>query len=270
MNRFAPWLRARGYAPTTVDLYVGTVEAIRAGRTSRSASMRALRWKAWQAWRACCRSHGDLVPPELERTEGEPARRRREVAPWSEAEWEQLLGAARRDETPEGAVLAVELGSGMRVGDVLRLDRATLRRIVEHGAGEYVAKGGRGRVFVPDAGQHDDLGVLLERLERSSHDTVAALVTDGRNPSSTPRGTARRRVARRLAEYAAWYEIPGRANTHRARHTIAVRVYQRSGNDVRAAQDALGHEHATTTLRYLDATPGLAREVVGVPRRESR
>lgn len=281
---FRRWLEKRGLGSTTIDQYARFVREMLSQQTwapdltrysYKSAVFMRYAWKRFVEWRVGLGETTWLDPVMPDK----PLRRgRRNVTEALDGdEWLKLLEHVRQGEHEADAAIAVMLSCGMRVGCVLRLDRAHL--IDGDGLDRaepvlsYVKKGGE-EVDLPLAGgMIDDVMALRERLAATRYANVAALVTHGAYSDAAPAKPPYCHVRKRLRELYTRFGIRGRPNPHRLRHTAAARAYDATENVI-AVQGLLGHANPETTWRYLKSSHLAARKgrlaatALAVPRRK--
>jgi site-specific recombinase XerD len=154
------------------------------------------------------------------------------------------------------ALLAVMLGAGLRVSEVVALDVSDVLSNQEGGAALYVRQGqGRRDRVVPVQPEVEQL--LRAYLAR----TGRRLGEDGPLFRAHDRGAVRRQQQRgRLGAGAIWAVVQRcaegagidakKVSPHALRHTMALRTLRASGN-VMAVKELLGHSALSTTQRYL-------------------
>jgi site-specific recombinase XerD len=159
----------------------------------------------------------------------------------SDAEVERLLAVAAKGEARDELLVRLLLGTGLRLSESLALETQD----VDLGRGVInvrKAKNDRPRAaYVP--------AELLPRL--------AAWIRgrEGRLFAITSRHA--QRVIGQMAR-----EAGISASAHCLRHTVATRVYARTG-DLGVVQRVLGHASVATTTRYARADEGVVRRAVG-------
>ncbi len=177
-------------------------------------------------------------------------KRKKTARSFGDGEWQLLCTAIEQNDTPEARVLEVMIGTGLRIGDVLRLTKRRLRNAERSGRLYIEQKGGEDRLVLlsgaPKAWQH-----LSAAWAGDGAKTVASLVSPEGNGSARAGGAAYRRVTRRLKQLAAAVGIDGRVNSHRLRRTVGVQAL-RVTEDVPAVAQLLGHRSMNTTMGYLD------------------
>jgi site-specific recombinase XerD len=159
----------------------------------------------------------------------------------SDSEVERLLAVAARGEPRDELLVRLLLATGLRLGEALALEVGD----VDLGRGVINvrrAKGDRPRVaYVP--------AELVPRL---------AEWVEGRTGRLFPiSGRHAQRVIERMAR-----EAGVTASAHCLRHTVATRVYQRTG-DLGVVQRVLGHASVATTVRYARSEEAAVRRAVG-------
>lgn len=263
---FEGWLTQESYARATIEETVRTVRQLdrdaRAGDASgvwiRGYAKRiregakALGW-AWPASIVAqlrdveARAAAAATTPKAKRAAQQRAAKRRQSS-YDDESWAKLATRVALDarSDPASAVLGVLIDTGLRVGDVLALERNALLG----STGEVVRltqKGGSER-FLP---WDDCWAALHEVWSASGAGNVAALVSPGGDGSPIAGHAAYRRVEKALKRLAVELQLPGRAHLHRLRRTVAVQVIRTTG-DLEVARHALGQASIQTTVRYVN------------------
>jgi integrase len=171
----------------------------------------------------------------------------------SEPEIARVLAGV--EEPRDRAMVAVLLGGGLRVSELVALD---VRDLIEEGNGELLlhvahGKGGRSRTVPVRA----DVGELVRRYlalsgRRLGDDGPLFLARDPGAGRRSGRGLSPRAIGylvHRLANDAG--VVAKRISPHSLRHTYALRALRYSGNVV-AVSKLLGHAQIATTQRYVD------------------
>jgi integrase len=264
LEAFAAWLTKEGYAASTVEDSVRTVrqldrdarEGVESGVWIRPQIKRirtgakALGW----AWPAAVvaqlrsveqRAASAAETPKARRAAAQRAAKRRQSS-YDDASWAKLARRVASDAgaDPACAVLDVMISTGLRVGDVLSLERHAL---VPSEIVRLTQKGGSER-FLP---WDDCWGRLDEVWSGSGAANVASLVSPGGDGSPVAGHAAYRRVELTLKRLAKELALPGRAHLHRLRRTVAVQVIRTTG-DLEVARHALGQASIQTTVRYVN------------------
>jgi len=263
-HAFSRWLHGRDYRASTIratltdarQLARHAREGTEAPRRLRPTAKRLLAWADEEdvSLDADVRDLAEQLDAMAARARTLGGRqsakaRKRRAESWTDGDWSKLVASIRTDDTPAGAVLQVLAATGLRIGDVLRLDVESIRRGRRSGRLLLEVKGGKERVLDP-AGAPEAWGALY----RACHDyaTVAHACSPGGDGNPEADGAAYRAVARRLGKHVTATGVEGRAHLHRLRRTVAVQALRVSGGDVEAVRRLLGQESQQTTLRYLD------------------
>ena len=183
--------------------------------------------------------------------------------PLSEAEVDALLATAR-DDTPTGlrdrAILEVLYASGVRISELVGLDRADLDP--ERGLVRAFGKGGKERI-VPLG--RPALAALAAYLGQGR----PALARPGRTPAATRDALFLNARGGRLTRQGVWGLVRaagGRAGLgdrvypHVLRHSCATHMVDH-GADIRVVQELLGHASLTTTQVYTKVSAERLRAV---------
>lgn len=257
--RLVDWLKARAYAAQTIMVTMVDVRTAKRyadeGRTSERLRSTVRRVVAAAEdledddVRALAGKLSAAVPPArtASRFGGRaPQKKGREARSFADADWERLL--ARLGDTPPELVLRLMAATGLRVGDALRLDRATLLAAQSSGEVLLRLKGG-----VEVRQRLDGAPEEWAALWRAFRGSGAPDVNRWLSPQSKSTGGAcggyqvLRRTLKRVCADAG---ITEDAWTHRIRRTVGVRAY-RVTEDMLAVRDLLGHRRAVTTETYL-------------------
>jgi len=259
LARLGEWMAARAYAARTITgtmVDVGTaLRYLDEGRTGEHlrATVRRVIAAAEDLddadLRALAGKLSSAVPPArmASRFGGRaPVKKAREARSFADADWERLL--ARLGGTPPELVLRLMAATGLRVGDALRLDRATLLAAQTSGEVLLRLKGGvevRQRLD----GAPEEWAALWRAFRTSGAPDVSRWVSP-RGKSTGGASGAYQAVRRTLQRVCADAGITEDAWTHRIRRTVGVRAY-RVTEDMLAVRDLLGHRRAITTETYL-------------------
>jgi len=245
-----------GEAPTPSALVAYRAQLVRDGRgaASHQQALAAVRgFFGWLGALALAQEQRPPIPLEaLRRLLKAPGGKvERPYLVLSEAQAGTLL--ARAPAIRDRAMLAVFLGGGLRVAELVRLDVADVR----HQEAEVTlwvrqGKGGKSRT-VP---VRPDVAALLAAYLAATGRTWASpgalflpvLGHRGGRPSRTGRLTTRA-VEYRIAQLLPLAGL-ARISPHSLRHTYAIR-FLRAGGNLKALQELLGHASIETTERYL-------------------
>ncbi len=143
------------------------------------------------------------------------------------------------------AVLEILYGTGLRCGEVVRLDMSDL----DLARGQLLVRDGKGRKdrFVPLVGRAAaavDAYVSGARVQLARHGATSALFISyrGSRLASLP-------VKHLVRKYGAKARIPFRISPHTLRHACATHLL-RGGASIRHIQELLGHQSLNTTALY--------------------
>ncbi len=262
------WMRSRGYREQTIDTTVKEARQVvawtREGRPLpprlRRSALRTLEYlrRAGEAAEPALLD----VQPELERLAAEPAprledgrfrgraKRKKLAQSIADADWQALAERVEADASPAGLVLGVLVATGLRNGDVLRLERRSLEEAARSGRLRLEVKGGDDRLLPLD-GAPEPWARLIEAVSEAKARTVALLVAPRSDGDTSASGGAYKAVERRLHALAEEAGVEGRVYLHRLRRTVGVQAL-RLTEDTVAVQQLLGHRSHATTLGYLD------------------
>lgn len=259
-GHFEDWLRARNYRPATVRSTMAGLPTVLAQLQRdepfdvahvRHVAKRYAAWRADVGDNATVRRLAALgASPTTRKLSAKPTRRKYVAQSFSESEWLALHEMVRGSDDLRDIVIECMMATGLRVGDVLRIDRRVLKRGLNHGALELERKGGT-FITVPIAVAAPWRRLLAYMPSRAV--TVAEAISG--DPNVEAGNPAYQRVQRRVKSHCEGLGVEGRAHTHRFRRTVAVRAH-RLTQDVQAVQQMLGHRNPTTTMKYLDEDRG--------------
>lgn len=248
---YEEYLRAQGLRPKTIRAYVLAVEfAHRSGdpvgavQAAKSPGRRALLIPALKSW---AKWQGASGAPLLEALAALPRSRLREAAPdrpLDDAQWGRLLGACRGQAAPMDDILRVLILTGLRVNDVLGIERRRVSQGLQDGTLWLEQKGGYQRPL-PVMGEI--AGALGGLLGHGKWGTVRDLAAT----RSSTEIAAYMAVYRSLKEVAVDAGLDPRVmHPHLLRTTAAVQLYKQT-KDLLLVQKWLGHKNIATTQRYL-------------------
>lgn len=165
-----------------------------------------------------------------------------------EADVERLVRALAAAKARDRAMVLVLARTGLRVGSLVALDVTDLDG--DQLTVRSLKGGGSDVVFVP----LDALVALREHIgDRSSGPMFAG-------PHERRLGT--RHVGRRIADLARKAGIAGRVSPHRLRHSVGMRIYERTG-DVLLTARALCHRSVASTQVYARVGDAQLRAAIG-------
>jgi integrase len=257
LAHFAKWL-SRFYADSSVrkirtDVATMANSGVEPPESKRLGPRKQdFRW-AWSRFDQWCietgRDNELPEPPAAIKVPGRAPKRLKPALSIPEGPWKQLRQRVRADDSVPGCVLDVLVCTGLRIGDVLRVDEPTIRTAFtrEDGAAVLELKGSK-PVIVSVRGAPKAWERLLGVLERDQR------VCDAVSPGSSWSGTsaAYQRVRRALKAHATAVGLDERlVHLHRLRRTIGVTLI-RAGASLEEVQRVLGHNRRMTTETYLD------------------
>lgn len=160
-----------------------------------------------------------------------------------------------RARDPEAIVLYVMARTGLRIGDVLRVQVANLEHSIEGARNRTsgvlpIEKKGGDWIRIPILGALDAWESLADHAR--DYDTIAGMVTEGDSDSPEAGEAAYTRVRRYLERMGKELGLNGRIHLHRLRRTVAVRALKATSGDLIGVQQLLGHKAVTSTQRYVD------------------
>jgi integrase len=197
-------------------------------------------------------------------------KRKKERRSFTEENWEQLMYAVADSDDPRDQVIWAMGLTGLRVGDVLRVEEDALGRGLRSGTLELVRKGDNRTpiaLAIPTPWQ-----LLHKGMRRADAWNVATYVTEGGSGNPEADGAAYKRVRRRLKTLGKQLGIEGDIYTHRLRRTFMVHALEHTDN-IKTVQDAVAHKSINSTLGYVDEvnvrkSGRLQRELAGLPPEE--
>lgn len=166
--------------------------------------------------------------------------------PFSTAAWHKLVAALQVDDTPAGVVLYTLVSTGLRVGDVLQINRAAFKRAYKD---QFLHLGRKAEFvdvpFVAEAAAWKRLKAAWKR-----GDTVAEwLCPDCAGDPTTAGYGAYRQLDRHLKVVGKRLGLRGKVHLHRIRRTVAMQQL-RMDNELAQVQKMLGHKSVQATARY--------------------
>ena len=177
-------------------------------------------------------------------------------------EVERLMSSADRPEEPglrDRAILEMLFSTGMRVSELVRLDRDQID--FERRELGIVGKGSRRRVVFLSNHAVDWIRKYLE--SRDDQYKPLFIRYSGRKRVSEEAGEmrlTRRSVERIVSRYADICKLQVKTTPHTLRHSFATDLLS-SGADIRSVQEMLGHKSVTTTQVYTHVTHPQLKEI---------
>jgi integrase/recombinase XerC len=174
-----------------------------------------------------------------------------------ESEIQRLLDGPW-SEDPRGlrdrAIIELLYGTGMRLGELVRLDREDIDLV--HGTARVLGKGDKERIVCFGPPTASALRDYLAALKEDSPGRGRPLFTGQSGRRLHPR-TVQRRVHRHLGRLAR----AGGTSPHALRHSFATHLLDH-GADIRAIQELLGHANLGTTQVYTHVSIEALRDAV--------
>ena len=272
-DEYEDWLTQQGYRPSTITTGVADArQLVSWAKENREIPRRlrptAIRLKSFaeeggvRRWNSDVREVVDWLVLPQPRTRGRK-RRKKKAQSFSDVDWLALCHEISEDASLAARVLEVLVSTGLRIGDVLRINRQRLTRAWDSGRLIVEVKGGDDRI-IDLSGNPRAWGRLLEAWQGKPGQIVATLVcsvSDNEDAPDRAGGCAYKRVDRRLKRLAKRAKVKGRVHLHRLRRTFGVQAL-RTTEDVVIVQQLLGHRSYHTTMGYLDeARPERVAEV---------
>lgn len=249
---FESYLREQ-YAPLTVSAYMKALRKAqrhtppvkvlesKMGKSMRTIMVSALKkYASWTEDEEERRSITDKLGrlPRYRHTSPSPER------PLDDNEWRALLSAIEEEESPLREVLELLCRTGLRVGDIGRIERDQAMDALETKVLYLIQKGGNYRPY-PAKHILDILDHLLTFRWARVWETCS---------ESSERGYYMR-VSRALKQAAIRAGLDkDRVHTHLLRKTVATQLLRSTGGDLIAVQKLLGHASVTTTQGYVAYT----------------
>lgn len=275
---FDAWLREHNYQTSTIKQTLSDLRRVHSLGAVRDANVvNALR--RYSAFAAANNIEDELteaartlgVAPVKRLPDTKDKTRKLEARSFEEDDWTQLRASVIESTDPRDQVLACMIVTGLRVGDVLRIQRVELARMLEQAEPVVQAevKGGQYRPVPIDASIRAPWDALARGVLATKARNVAQYVAPTFAGGDDVRGSsAYRRVDRRLKAWQRKLGLEGRANLQRIRRTIAVKSLDETDNVLRV-QQMLGHRSVKSTGRYIDehnlrAVRRLQRKLAGL------
>jgi len=245
MDTFRAYLISKRLRPATVESYCGVM--LRYGRGE--LAMQGMSWGAWQTAHSALLQYAAFLGEE----EGEPVRAflsrleepqrtpRRAERILSPTEYAAIREEIENESEPVRSVLAVVYHTGLRVGDVLQIDRSAVKDAMTTGLLVLEVKGGTIREYAWKV-VRDHIEPLLGLRWRRLYEVM----------KETPK-SAYNQLYYRLRIVAERAGVPKKKiHPHLLRRTFAYYALDATGNmeDVR---QLLGHTSIATTQRYVNS-----------------
>ncbi len=265
LARFRSWMVGRGRTDGTADLYVKNLRAcagtgelvdrlVKRGLAPLSKRTNKAALSAWARY-----SKDDALAESLGEIKLPPARRVGVKLPLSVADWRRVAGhleTCRMADESLRSVCLIITRRGLRVGDVLRIQRTEVMASLASGILSFVGKGEKRHEFAaaPIRRPLEQLG----RVTGWKHATD--LISDGKHAMA-----ASNRIRRVFARAAAELAIEG-VYPHRFRRTYATQFLEALAGDPRALiklQNHMGWASLQTAAGYADAVDRSELSTIG-------
>lgn len=181
-----------------------------------------------------------------------PARRMSPKVPFTPAEWRKLVQnlPSCPDVSPRvKAVIGIMLMRGLRIADVLKIERANLEESLQTGILSYCGKGTK---YQETSIKHFELWARL-LLQFPRWDRVYQAVSKSEAGESAHLAAASMRVYTGLKKLAETCGMdPELVHPHRLRRTYAVMFLEQAENNLVMLRDHMGWASVTTAAAYTD------------------
>lgn len=175
--------------------------------------------------------------------------RKKPASSFKDDDFRALYQLAAQRRRPADLVIELLCITGLRIGDVIAIDRRDLERALDDsGVLRLVQKGGHVREIGID-GARDAWSTLREALSIAEARYVSRWLAP--RAKLDPYSAAYLATDRRLRELADELGL-ARAHLHRIRRTVAMQVLEETGGNLVLVQKVLGHTSISTTQRYVD------------------
>lgn len=159
-------------------------------------------------------------------------------------EWRTLWYALDVTKPPD-VVLRLQMQTALRVGDVLRVERAQLEEAFRYGSFTLAVKGGKETLMPIDLGRADWF-IALNGMKSSGSPNIAGWVSKSEDPA----GASYFKTLRRLKDVGTAEKLTGPHTTHRLRRSLATFLLE-DGASRTQIQQVLDHEKGATTDNYV-------------------
>lgn len=158
------------------------------------------------------------------------------------------------------AILEVLFSTGLRVSELVKLDRDTIN--LDTGEFGVIGKGGRARVVFLSESACNWLDRYLEKRDDDFKPLFIRYA--GKKAEANKEGTGLRLSARSMQRIVEKYvkkaRLPIKITPHGLRHSFATDLLS-NGADLRAIQEMLGHKNISTTQIYTHVTNPQLKEI---------
>lgn len=251
---FKAWLVARGRTPETAQGYAGDVTAAQLhpggplGRLRmKSLAPKTLR-RVMASLRAWCKyTHDTVLLEQLSDIRLPPPNRKIPKMPLTKEQWKALvleINAAAYISHAERAVLGVMIVRGLRIGDLLRLERKQVLEAVRTGELVYKGKGSK----LIQVGTKTFIHYLQLLAKEDDWNTVSDLISASGKPKSSAQ-----QISRALKSVGEKAGISRKdLYPHRLRRSYAVMFLEAAGGDLEKLRAHLSWADLSTAAMYSD------------------
>lgn len=167
--------------------------------------------------------------------------------------WARLVQHIEADASDEARVLEVMAATGLRIGDVLRVNRIELTHGLRTGMMEVTYKGDEKNNYSVEGARRAWLRLqALWEKNAPNAKNVAEWISPGGGGSWMPGDAAYSRVRNHMRASCVLLDITERVWLHRFRRTVAVAALDETGGDIVAVQKLLGQRSIASTQKYTD------------------
>lgn len=254
---FEQWMADNHYRPTTIKkTLAGLGRALQPGKRDPNVTDALRRYLTYanaagvdDEYTAQAEDEGLTTVAVARMPHEKPKRRKFEARSFDDGAWEHVNHRVQDSTDAREQVIWLLCTTGLRIGDVLRIDMTTLNEAVKTGVLTSERKGG---VFTQTPlGVPEPWMLVQKAMRKLGVENIAQYVcADDPNPEAG--GCAYQRVHRRVKRIARDLGLDTRVHTHKFRRTVGVHVHKLTGGDITAVQQMLGHGSPLTSMGYVD------------------
>jgi site-specific recombinase XerD len=176
-------------------------------------------------------------------------------------QWKALFARILNDRSAAARAIEVLMVAGLRIGDLLRIERYVLKSALANKTGHMVilVKGGD-EVAINLNSARSSWERLFKMMPAKAPNVAAAVAPRG-SPHAEADGAAYRQCERALKRLAK-HTVEGKVHLHRLRRSVAAHLF-RGGSRLEEIQKVLGHRSRNTTEIYTsEAMPELVADTL--------